>query len=85
MTHPSFAEGSVVLRLEFSIADAVHQRGLFPVLSAAISAWWNQPKVPADLPDRLRADIGMPEIGRAAHFTEVRYTGVPLPLWRPGM
>ncbi|UXN73767.1 hypothetical protein N8D56_24170 [Devosia sp. A8/3-2] len=38
MSYNALNEGSVVLRLEFSIADAVHQRGLFAVLQAAIAA-----------------------------------------------
>jgi hypothetical protein len=60
MSQNSLPEGSIVLRLEFSIADAVHQRGLLSVLSAAVAAWWNRPRIPSDLPDNLRADIGLP-------------------------
>ncbi|ODT65911.1 MAG: hypothetical protein ABS75_29640 [Pelagibacterium sp. SCN 63-23] len=53
---------SVVLRLEFSIADAVHQRGLIPVIGAAIKAWWAQrPPRYSDIPSYLREDIGLPE------------------------
>ena len=44
MTYQSLPEGSIVLRLEFSIADAVHQRGLLSVIATAISAWWNRPR-----------------------------------------
>lgn len=55
-------ERSVVLRLEFSIADAVQQRGLFSVLSSAISAWWVQRPVRyAPVPNYLRKDVGLPE------------------------
>ena len=60
MSYNSLSEGSVVLRLEFSIADAVHQRGLLSVIGTAIAAWWSRPRMPADLPANLRADIGLP-------------------------
>lgn len=59
MSSNVLSERSVVLRLEFSIADAVHQRGLLPVLAAAFVAWWNRPGVPADLPAYLREDVGL--------------------------
>ena len=83
-TNPS--EGSVVLRLEFSIADAVHQRGLVPVLALAIAAWWNRPRMPADLSAHLRADIGLPPTASPAHWLDVpAHPLVPPPLRRPGM
>jgi hypothetical protein len=86
MTYQSLPEGSVVLRLEFSIADAVHQRGLFAVLGAAISAWWSRPRVPSDLPDDLRADVGLPSRANAAHWTDIPMrSGIPDPLRRPSM
>ncbi|WP_297107421.1 hypothetical protein [uncultured Devosia sp.] len=54
-------ERSVVLRLEFSIADAVQQRGLIPVIGAAIRAWWDQwPVRYPEVPDYLREDVGLP-------------------------
>jgi hypothetical protein len=56
------SERSVVLRLEFSIADAVHQRGLLPVLAAAVAAWWNRPGAPSQLPAYLREDVGLPPV-----------------------
>jgi len=86
MSYNALSEGSIVLRLEFSIADAVHQRGLLAVLGAAISAWWNRPRVPAGLPNRLRADIGLPPVHEPAHFLDVQvHNGIPEPLRRPGM
>lgn len=52
---------SVVLRLEFSIADAVRQRGLRAVVGAALRAWWAQrPSRYADVPPYLRDDLGLP-------------------------
>ena len=60
MTSNVLDERSIVLRLEFSIADAVHQRGLLPVLAAAFSAWLDRPRPPARIPDYLRADLGLP-------------------------
>jgi len=60
MSNAPLPEGSVVLRLEFSIADAVQQRGLLSVLGTAIAAWWNRPRLPQNLPNHLRADIGLP-------------------------
>ena len=60
MSYNSLPEGSIVLRLEFSIADAVHQRGLGAVLRVVFTAWWNRPRIPTDLSPRLRADMGLP-------------------------
>lgn len=58
-----------MLRLEFSIADAVCQRGLLPVLGAAIAAWWRQrPRGYSDVPAHLRADLGVPEPQEPAHW-----------------
>lgn len=62
MSQNTLPEGSVVLRLEFSIADAVQQRGLLSVLGAALLAWWNRPRVPANLPAYLREDVGLPPV-----------------------
>lgn len=60
MSQNSTPEGSIVLRLEFSIADAVQQRGLLSVIGTAIAAWWNRPRIPDNLSNHLRADIGLP-------------------------
>lgn len=86
MTYSMPSEGSVVLRLEFSIADAVHQRGLFSVLGTAIAAWWNRPRLPSGLPAYLRADLGLPPVVEPAHWLDVpSQSGIPEPLRRPGM
>ncbi|MGV8832462.1 MAG: hypothetical protein ACOH2N_10835 [Devosia sp.] len=86
MSQNSLPEGSVVLRLEFSIADAVQQRGLLSVLGTAIAAWWNRPRVPADLPDYLRADVGLPPLNVPRHWLDLPANPPPPgPLWRPGM
>jgi hypothetical protein len=86
MTYQSLPEGSIVLRLEFSIADAVHQRGLLSVIATAISAWWNRPRLPADLPASLRADIGLPPEPQPAHWLQISASStIPEPLRRPGM
>ena len=86
MSYNSLSEGSIVLRLEFSIADAVHQRGLLSVLGAAISAWWNRPRLPSSLPAYLRADLGLPPDATPVHWLEISAkSGIPDPLRRPGM
>lgn len=86
MSYNSLPEGSIVLRLEFSIADAVHQRGLLSVLGSAIGAWWNRPRLPANIPAFLRADIGLSPVAAAAHWLDIpSRSGIPDPLRRPGM
>ncbi|UJW85168.1 hypothetical protein [Devosia sp. SL43] len=86
MSYNMPSEGSIVLRLEFSIADAVHQRGLLSVLGSAISAWWNRPRLPSSLPAYLRADLGLPPVAESAHWLDVpSHSGIPEPLRRPGM
>jgi len=86
MSYDSLPKGSVVLRLEFSIADAVHQRGLLSVLGSAIGAWWNRPRLPANIPARLRADIGLSPVADTAHWLDIpSHSGIPDPLRRPGM
>lgn len=86
MTYEALNERSVVLRLEFSIADAVHQRGLVPVVAAAVQAWLQRPRMPSDLPANLRADVGLPPAAEAAYWLDIRgHSGIPEPLKRPGM
>jgi len=75
-----------VLRLEFSIADAVYQRGLFSVVGAAVGAWWNRPRIPADLPNYLRADVGLQPLDVPSYWYNAPHnSGIPDPLKRPGI
>ncbi|OAM76474.1 hypothetical protein [Devosia elaeis] len=68
---------SVVLRLEFSIADAVRHRGLGVVLGEALRAWWAQRPIHySDVPDYLREDVGLP----AAQAPN--YLGIGIDVWR---
>lgn len=86
MSYDTLPEGSVVLRLEFSIADAVHQRGLLFVLGAAVAAWWNRPRVPDNLPAYLRADVGLPPDTKPDFWPAPSASPqIPPPIWRPGM
>jgi hypothetical protein len=63
---------SVVLRLEFSIADAVRQRGLVPVIGAAVRAWWAMRPVSYDqVPAYLREDVGLPSANEPAHWSGI--------------
>jgi len=62
---------SIVLRVEYSIADAVQQRGLVPVLIAALRAYWSRPRLPPDLPAYLREDVGLGPLVEPAHWSEV--------------
>lgn len=90
MTHDALNPRSVTLRLEFSIADAVAQRGLLPVLFAAIRAWWGRPRLPPNLPAHLRADIGLPPSeGKVVYWMDIpvhpHAVNAPDPLRRPGL
>jgi hypothetical protein len=85
MSYNTLPEGSIILRLEFSIADAVHQRGLLSVIAAAISAWWSRPRLPSNLPAYLRADVGLPPPSEADHWLQISTSGIPDPLRRHGM
>jgi hypothetical protein len=86
MTYEALNERSVVLRLEFSIADAVHQRGLVPVIAAAVQAWLNRPRVPVDLPAYLREDVGLPPAYEPVTWHSVSgRSDLPEPLRRPSM
>lgn len=79
-------EGSIRLRLDLHVTRAVHQRGLFAVLRVAFVAWFNRPRLPDDLPARLRADMGLPPDTRPAYWPEPSENPqVPPPLWRPGL
>lgn len=86
MTYEALPEHRIVLRLEFSIADAVHQRGLVPVIITALRAWWTRPRMPQDIPAHLRADMGVPPVAGRAHWLDIPGgTHIPDPLRRPGM
>lgn len=86
MTFNALDGSSAALRPEFHIAKAVHQRGLFPVLRVAIAAWWNRPRLPADLSARLRADMGLPpDTSPVPWPAPSDNPQVPLIAWRPGM
>lgn len=80
MTSNVLDERSIVLRLEFSIADAVHQRGLTPVLAAALAAWWNRPRAPARVPAYLRQDLGLPPAAEPVLWHSVPTTTTVLSL-----
>ena len=68
---------SVVLRLEFSIADAVRYRGIAAVVAEALRAWWAQRPIHySDVPDYLREDIGLPAAAPP------NYLGVGIDVWR---
>lgn len=82
MSYDAPDEGSVSLRLETYVARAVHSRGLLPVLRVALAAWWNRPRLPADLPARLRADMGLPPDNQSRFWPEPSDNPqVPLPMW----
>ena len=89
MTYDALDPRSVTLRLEFSIADAVHQRGLFPVLGAALRAWWKRPRLPPNLPAHLRVDVGLPADEHIVYWMDIPINPhrvvTPDPLRRPGM
>ncbi len=86
MTFDTRHEAGIVLRLEFSIADAVHQRGLLAVLGAAIRAWWTRPRMPQNLPAHLRHDIGLLPDATPPHWHDVLARDpIPSALRRPGM
>jgi hypothetical protein len=72
-------EGSVALRLDFQVARAVHHHGVLQVLRVALLAWWNRPRIPRDIPARLRADMGLPPAPRSWFWPEPDDVG-PLPV-----
>jgi len=88
MTYDALDPRSVTLRLEFSIADAVQQRGLFSVLVAALRAWWKRPRLPPNLPAYLRADVGLPAEDQVVYWMDIpihsHSVPTPDPLRRPG-
>ena len=86
MTLNALDEGSPALRFDHHITAAVHQRGFFVVLGVAIAARWNRPRLPEDIPPRLRADMGLPPDTRPVYWPEPSNNPqVPPPMWRPGL
>ena len=76
-------EGSVALRLDFQVIKAVHHRGLPRVLRVALVAWWNRPRIPHDLPARLRADMGLPPAPKSMFWPEPDDCGpLPITMWK---
>lgn len=76
-------EGSALLRLEFQVARAVHQRGFLQVLRIAAAAWWNRPRIPPDMPARLRADMGLPPAPRSKFWPEPDdCSPLPVTMWK---
>lgn len=78
-------ERSVILRLEFSIADAVRHRGILSVLGEALRAWWAQhPAHYSDVPDYLREDVGL-DAARSGSCPGINGDAFRLhpPNWRP--
>ena len=56
------------------------------VLRVVFAAWWNRPRIPADLSPRLRADMGLPPDTARTFWPEPSDRPmVPLILWRPGL
>ena len=73
-----------VLRHDVHVTRAVHHRGLFRVLRVALVAWWTCPRIPPDMPARLRADMGLPPAPKSMFWPEPDdYWPLPVPLWKP--
>ncbi len=87
MSYDALSEGSFSLRLDFNVVEAVQHRGLPNVLRVALVAWWNRPRLPDDLPARLREDMGLPPVAKSAFWPEPSGDGLqlPPPFWRPGL
>ncbi len=85
MSSTVIEERSVILRLEFSIADAVRHRGIASVVGEALRAWWAQrPAHYSDVPDYLREDVGL-DAARSSHYLGINVDAWRLhpPNWRP--
>jgi hypothetical protein len=83
MFENALEEGSILLRLDSEVTKAVHRRGFLPVLRVAVAAWWNRPRIPPGLPDRLRADMGLPPAPRSMFWPEPDENWkLPIPIWR---
>ncbi len=74
MTYDTLTQRRPALPTETQIADAVLQLGLLKVLTTAVGAWWGRPRLPPDLPERLRADVGLSPMHRRMRWTDVSFT-----------
>ena len=83
MSYDALNEGSNALRLHYNVVEAVHHRGLPAVLRVAVVAWWNRPRIPHDMPARLRADMGLPPAPKSMFWPEPDdYWPLPVPIWK---
>ncbi|WDR06628.1 hypothetical protein PSQ90_03965 [Devosia rhodophyticola] len=76
MSYDTLTQASTPLRPQNLIADEVMRLGLLPVLAAALRAWWRRPRLPPDLPQHLREDLGLPPPNVNRHWTEVGFATV---------
>lgn len=82
MSFTALDESSLMLHRH--VSKAVHQRGLFAVLQVVFLAWLNRPRIPPDMPARLRADMGLPPAPPSLFALQPTDDGsIPLPMWRP--
>lgn len=66
------------------VTNAVYHQGLFSVLRLALRAWWNRPRLPHDMPARLREDMGLPPAPPSLFSFEPNDDGpIRLPVWMP--
>ena len=70
MSFDALINDSAVLRHERHVTKAVQHNGLFAVLRVALVAWWNRPRLPPGLSDRLRADMGLPPAPKSMFWPE---------------
>jgi hypothetical protein len=83
MSYDALNEDSAALRLEFHVIKAVQLRGLPAVLRVAVLAWWNRPRIPYDMPARLRADMGLPPAPKSMFWPEPGDCWpLPIPIWK---
>jgi hypothetical protein len=79
MSYNALDQRSVSLRAENPI-----RRTMLSRLIAAAIAWWTRPRLPANLPDYLREDIGLPPQHQPAYWLQIPLNpNDPDPLQRP--